>query len=67
MCDADAVVGCWNRVEVECVGDVSEKHVTSIVRVEVSQASKCWGLCSQSVPETHEKGRGAGSPDSWER
>jgi len=53
-------------VEVECVGDVSEKHATSIIRVEVSQASKCW-LCSQSVPESHEKGRGAGSPESGER
>jgi len=53
-------------VEVECVGDVSEKHATSIIRVEVRQASKCW-LCSQSVPESHEKGRGAGSPESGER
>jgi len=53
-------------VEVECVGDVSEKHATSIIRVEVSQASKCRGLCGQSVPEIQEKGRGAGSPESWE-
>jgi len=61
VCDVGAVV------EVECVGDVSEKHATFIIRAEVSQVSKCWGLCSQSVPEIHEKGRGPGSPENWER
>ena len=54
-------------MEVECVGDVSEKYVASIIRVEVSQANKRWGLCSQSIPETHEKVRGAGFPEIWER
>lgn len=30
-------------MEVECVGEVSEKYATSIIRVEVSQVSKCGG------------------------